>query len=264
MQPQNRRTLLQSILWALGLAVKPGPGLALSEPAEPLPRGGSPYTLYPGTVLKPFGPKAHALAFGNPEYDAPITIVGGGVRSSKTFAMLVKMILLNEYDVPGLRLLAGYSRLSMQYNILDTLLEIVEGTDEKMWRELPRNSMADDIMAFREEALLRGGKNFRYNRQSGELRLLGREWMVMETCDDGAHKVLIGKKIGVAVFEEACLIPEVFVRAALERMADERARAYLVTNPGLPDHWMLSGLIENEKLRAAGTVRYLQVTQADV
>jgi PBSX family phage terminase large subunit len=177
--------------------------------------------------------------------------------------MIVKMFLLGEYDVPGIRLLAGYSRRAVQYNMLDTLLEIVEGTDEKMWRELPRNATVRDITAFREEALRRGGKNFQYNRQSGELRLLGRDWLVMGAGETGAHKRLIGQKIGVAVLEEASLLREKFVRTVFSRMVDDRARAYLVTNPGPPNHYLLTDFIENQKLQADGKVRHIRFTIDD-
>jgi hypothetical protein len=142
---QNRRTLLQSILGALGLAaVRPQLALCKSVPPtrfsydETFTDMVDFFSRHYGPkqpILKPFGPKAHALAFGDPKYDAPITIIDGSVRSSKTWAMIVKMFLLGEYDVPGIRL-AGYSRRAVQYNMLDTSRRPKEiwGNRERMRR----------------------------------------------------------------------------------------------------------------------------------
>ncbi len=93
-------------------------------------------------MLMPYGSKAHEFAFRLPTDDARYNILAGAVRSSKTFAMLPKLILLCQYEVDGWRVITGVSKSTIYNNILKDLFEIV------------------------------GWRNYSFNRQTGKLRLL--------------------------------------------------------------------------------------------
>jgi PBSX family phage terminase large subunit len=169
--------------------------------------------------LKPFGEKAHRFAFRRPAEDRRITILEGAVRSSKTWAMIMKILVLCKYEVQGQRLVTGASKGTIKANVLDDLFEIV------------------------------GEKNYDYNQQSGELRLFETWWRVIGGKDEGSEKFLRGSTVGVAVSDELTLMPKSFVFMLLSRLSPEGARWYATTNPDSPYHYVKSDIIENPDLK---------------
>lgn len=168
--------------------------------------------------LKPFGVKAHDFAFRWPALDKRITILEGAVRSSKTWATIIKLIILCKYDVAGQRLITGRSKATIKSNVLNDLFEII------------------------------GNKNYDYNMQSGELRLFDTLWRVLAAGDEGSEKYLRGSTVGVAVSDELTLTPKSFTLMLLSRLSPEGARWYSTTNADNPYHYVKTDLIDNPDL----------------
>ncbi len=168
--------------------------------------------------LLPFGEKAHRFAFRHPREDRRITILEGSVRSSKTWASIVKIVLLSKYDVAGQRLITGQSKATIKSNVLADLFEIV------------------------------GNRNHDYNQQSGELRLFDSWWRVLGAKDEGSERALRGATVGVAVSDELTLTPKSFAMMLQSRLSPEGARWYATTNPDSPYHYVKTDLLDNPDL----------------
>src|ERR1035438_2572830 len=134
--------------------------------------GGSPLEEARPKKFMPFGPKAHKFAFRWPAQDATLNILSGSVRSAKTWSTLVKTLLLCRYEVAGRKIFTGFSKETIYRNVLTDLFEII------------------------------GTANYRYNRQSGELRLFGADWIVIGAHDEGSERIIRGMTVGVAMCDE--------------------------------------------------------------
>lgn len=173
-----------------------------------------------GTVLRPFGRKAHTFAMRDPKLDKPITILEGSIRSGKTFSFHPKLMAgLCTYKVDGLRAIIGVSKSTVKDNLLRDLFDII------------------------------GEGNYKYNAQTGDLRLFNSDWIVIGAKDDGSEKYLRGKTIGIAVVEEGVLIPESFFTQLTGRMSPKGNRLYVNTNPDNPFHYLKKDWIDNEALK---------------
>ncbi len=154
-----------------------------------------------------------------PQEDARYNVLVGSVRSSKTWALMMKIIALCAYEVGGLKLLIGVSKEAVYRNVLNDLFEIV------------------------------GEANYSYNRQTGALWLLGANWIVMGAKDEGSEKYIRGATVGVAVADEIVLMPRSFFLMLLSRMSPAGARLYASTNPDSPHHWFKREILDNPRLR---------------
>jgi len=171
-------------------------------------------------MFKPYGEKARRFILTPPEQDKRITILEGSVRSSKTFAMFPKIVpFLNLYPVAGHRILFGVTKATVYRNILTYLFELV------------------------------GERNYSYNRQTGELWLMGTRWSVIGAHDEGSEKYIRGLSVGIAVGDELTLMPESFTMMLLNRMSPTGARLYATTNPDSPYHYVKTKIIDNEEWR---------------
>lgn len=94
-----------------------------------------------------------------------------------------------------------------------------------------------------------GKGNYSYNRQSGELWLLGAKWLVIGAKDEGSEKYIRGSTIGVAVCDEISLMPLSFWNMLLSRMSPKRARLYATTNPDSPYHWLKTEVLDSPNYR---------------
>jgi PBSX family phage terminase large subunit len=184
-------------------------------------------------MLKPFGEKALLFIQNNPEYDCRITILEGAVRSSKTWALMIKMVRLCAYKVKGRRILVGFSRQSIINNVLTDLKEFV------------------------------GDENFHFNQQTGELLLMGVKWWVCGAHDVSSEKRIRGVTVGIAVVDEASLVPESFWQMLISRMSPDGARLYASTNPDHPRHYLKRDYIDNPKLKASGMLRSIHFNLND-
>lgn len=172
--------------------------------------------------VKPFGEKARRFARRPCSQDARVNILEGAIRSAKTWAMIPKIIKLCEYPVAGKKIFFGVSKSTIQNNVLDDLFEVV------------------------------GPSRYTYNRQNGELTLLGSKWLVYGAKDEGSEKFVRGLTVGVAVGDELTLQPQSFVMMLLNRLSPPGARFYATTNPDNPYHYVKTDIIDNLALRKRG------------
>lgn len=175
-------------------------------------------------AITPFSPKAARFIKRHPRDDAWINILEGSIRSGKTWALIPKILALCRYDVGGRRLITGVSKQTVYNNVLMDLFAIV------------------------------GTANYSFNRQTGQLRLFGADWLVMGAKDEGSEKYIRGMTVGVAVCDEVTLMPETFFKMLLGRMSPEGARLYGTTNPDNPFHYLKRDILDNQSMRDRGEV----------
>ena len=180
-----------------------------------------------------FGPKAERFAMRPPEVDRPINILQGAVRSGKTWCLHPKAIYCSNYSVGGRKILTGVSKQSIYNNVLSDLFNIL------------------------------GQRNCSYNRDSGQLRLCGSEWLVIGAKDEGSEKYIRGLTVGVALCDEISLMPQSFFQMLLSRMSPEGARLYGTTNPDTPYHWLKVNYLDDAELRSKGILWSQHFTMAD-
>jgi len=167
-----------------------------------------------------FGPKAERFAMRPPEQDWTINILEGAIRSGKTWCLHPKALYCCQYKVEGRKLITGVSKQSIYNNMLTDLFEIV------------------------------GPRNYHYNRNSGQLRLCGTDWLVIGAKDEGSEKYIRGLTVGVALCDEISLMPQSFFQMLLSRMSPEGARLYGTTNPDSPYHWLKTEYLDKPELRS--------------
>ncbi|MDP4163087.1 MAG: PBSX family phage terminase large subunit [Bacillota bacterium] len=159
------------------------------------------------------------------EEDARINILEGSVRSGKTVGMIPKWINYIKNGPPGLLLMTGVSKETVFDNVLQDLFDTV------------------------------GTNNYRYNAQSGLIRMFGRKIKVLGAKDEGSEKYLRGKTIAGAYADELTLMPEKFFKQLLNRMSVKGAKLYGTTNPDSPYHYLYTEYITDEEKLASGMVK---------
>ena len=175
-------------------------------------------TTAPRKILN-YGPRMERFAMRPPELDKKINLAIGSVRSGKTWGLHSKILYLCEYPVQGRRLLTGVSKATIKTNVLSDLFNIV-------------------------------GKNgYHYNTQSGELKLLGTDWIVYGAHDEGSEKYIRGATIGAAVCDEVVLMPQSYFQMLLTRLSPPGARLYGSTNSDNSEHWLKKEYLDNPKLK---------------
>jgi len=158
------------------------------------------------------------FAMRPPELDKKINLLVGSVRSGKTWGLHSKIIYLCDYTAAGRRLLTGVSKASIKTNVLTDLFDLV------------------------------GSRNYKYNNQSGELRLFNTDWIVYGAHDEGSEKYLRGATIGAAVCDEVVLMPQSYFQMLLTRLSPVGSRLYGSTNADNSEHWLKKDYLDNEKL----------------
>ena len=166
-----------------------------------------------------YGPRLERFALRPPEFDAKLNLLIGSVRSGKTWALHPKIMALCAYPVQGRRLLTGVSKASIKTNVLTDLFDLI------------------------------GADNYKFNNQSGELRLFKSDWIVAGARDEGAEKYLRGATIGCAVCDEVVLMPQSYWHMLLSRLSPPGSRLYGSTNTDSPYHWLKTDYLDNEELR---------------
>ena len=174
--------------------------------------------------LRQFGSKAQAFALRHPAADRRINILEGAVRSSKTWAMMPKLLWLSRYSVAGHRVIVGVTKKTVYNNVLDDLFSII------------------------------GPRAYKFSKSSGELELFGTRWQVIGARDEGSEKYIRGLTIGVAYCDELTLIPQSSYRMIMSRMSPKGARFYATTNPDNPYHWLKTDVIDSVTLREANDI----------
>lgn len=166
--------------------------------------------------LKPFGKKAWDFIMTPVEDDPFFTLLEGSIRSSKTWAMMVKLLALSRYEVEGHKVITGRSKNAIRQNVLKDLFDMV------------------------------GRGNYKYNNQTGLLYIFGTEWTVIGAKDEGSEALIRGMTIGVCYSDETVLMPKSFFLQLLARMSPEGARFYGTTNPDTPFHFLMDEVINNK------------------
>jgi PBSX family phage terminase large subunit len=180
-----------------------------------------------------YGPRAERFAMRPPEKDRPINILEGAVRSGKTWCLHPKALYCCAYNVGGRKLFTGVSKQSLYNNVLTDLFDLV------------------------------GPRNYCYNRNTGQLRLYGTEWLVIGAKDEGSERYVRGLTVGVALCDELSLMPQSFFQMLLTRMSPEGARLYGTTNPDSPYHWLKTEYLDNFDLRTKNLLWSAHFTMAD-
>jgi len=171
-------------------------------------------------VFKPFGAKAHAFITRPPQYDRKYTLLEGSVRSSKTYAVDAKLIvLLNRYQVRGRRVICGSTKQTVYKNMLLDIFEVV------------------------------GKHNYSYNGSTGELWLYGVQWFVIGAKDEASYKQILGETIGLVVVDEWTEFPRSFTMQLFLRLSPSGSRLYATTNPGTPQHYLFTEVIQNKAFK---------------
>jgi PBSX family phage terminase large subunit len=192
--------------------------------------------------LSEFSDKAMRFINTHPADDAPVTILHGSIRSTKTWSMNVKMIAqLNDYNVAGDRVIFGVSKDTIYHNVLNTIFDFV------------------------------GKGNYKFNRSNGSLMLRTKKanvvtegiWTVVGAKDEGSEKYIRGRTVGVAVGDEVTLTPQSFTNMMLSRMSPDGARFYGTTNPDNPFHYINTEYVSNEEKIKIGLVRAIQFNLDD-
>jgi PBSX family phage terminase large subunit len=166
-----------------------------------------------------FGTRAEPFAVRPPEQDCPINILEGAVRSGKTWCLHPKALYCCRYEVGGRKIITGVSKQTVYNNVLTDLFDIV------------------------------GPRHYSYNRNTGQLRLCGTEWLVIGAKDEGSERYIRGLTVGVALCDEVSLMPQSFFQMLLSRMSPKGARLYGTTNPDSPYHWLKAEYLDNPELR---------------
>lgn len=169
--------------------------------------------------ILPYGKKAREFALRPIEKDTRLNILEGAVRSSKTWTMLAKFPQLCKYKVEGHRLITGATKDSVYRNVLTDLFDVL------------------------------GTHNYNYNRQSGELDVMGVKWIVMGAKDEGSERNVRGMTVGVWYPDELVLHPRNFVMMAMNRMSPAGARMYGTTNPDSPFHYVKTEIIDKPEIQ---------------
>lgn len=180
-----------------------------------------------------YGARAERFAMRPPEKDLPINILEGAVRSGKTWCLHPKTLYCCAYNVGGRKLFTGVSKQSVYNNVLTDLFDWV------------------------------GQKNYCYNRNTGQLKLYGTEWLVIGAKDEGSERYVRGLTVGVALCDELSLMPQSFFQMLLTRMSPEGARLYGTTNPDSPYHWLKTDYLDNADLKAKSVLWSDHFTMAD-
>lgn len=66
-----------------------------------------------------------------------------------------------------------------------------------------------------------GPRNYSYNRNTGQLKLCGSEWLVIGAKDEGSERYIRGLTVGVAICDDVSLMPQSFFQMLLSRMSPE-------------------------------------------
>jgi PBSX family phage terminase large subunit len=102
-----------------------------------------------------------------------------------------------------------------------------------------------------------GSRNFKYNRQTGDLKLYDRDIKVIGAKDEGSEKYLRGKTLAGAYCDELSLMPETFFKQLLNRLSVQGAKLYGTTNPDSQYHYLNQDYITDKKKIESGMVRVI-------
>lgn len=144
-----------------------------------------------------------------------LNVLGGAVRSGKTYVSLVLWAMWACLDTPrdAVLLMAAKTLTSLKRNCLGTLQAIC-------------------------------GEHFSYSLAAKEGRLLGRKVLLEGAGDARAEGKIRGLTLHGAYCDELSLFPEDFFWMLLARLSQPGAMLLATTNPGHPGHWLKRKVLE--------------------
>ncbi len=175
-------------------------------------------------LVMPFGEKSDAFIRRSPAEDAKLNFLEGAVRSSKTFAVNVKLaaMVLDSYGgwkwPGGVGLISAVSKTTARTNMLNDIFTMLPG-------------------------------RYKYNQATGELILGGKKFVVCGAKDEGSWKYIRGATVGVWIADEMTVYPRSFFDMALSRLSLQGSRMYGTTNPGNPYHYLKCDYLDRRDLR---------------
>ena len=180
-----------------------------------------------------WGRKSAGFIQRNVQDHARITILEGSVRSSKTVTMIPKWIQYIIDGPEGLLIMVGVSKETIFDNVLYDLFDTV------------------------------GSANYNYNRNSGELVILGRRIKIIGAKDIGSEKYLRGKTLAGAYIDEVSLTPEGFFLQLLNRLSIKGSKLFCTTNPDTPFHYLYVDYITDQDKLDLGMVEVIHFNLED-
>lgn len=140
----------------------------------------------------------------------------GAVRSGKTFISIIRFLRALKLGPPGLAMIIGVSRESIQRNILTELCSLVGAP-------VPTPKIT-------------------------QMELFGRTIFLVGANDERAQRRIQGSTLAIAYVDEITLIPHGFFRMLLSRLSVAGAQLFGSTNPDSPLHWLKTEFLDNESL----------------
>lgn len=150
------------------------------------------------------------------ESTARINVWEGAVRSGKTFISICRFIKALQNGPPGLAMVVGVSRESIQRNLLSELCSIIGIS-------MP-------------------------TPKAQSMRIFNRDVYFVGANDERAQRKIQGSTLALAYVDEATLIPSGFWRMLLSRLSVTGAQLFATTNPDSPFHWLKEEYLENQEL----------------
>jgi len=180
-----------------------------------------------------FGQKAIDFIRTPLENQPRITMLEGSVRSGKTVACHPWVINYIQNGPKGLFLFGGVSKQTIKQNVLNDLFDLV------------------------------GTSNYRYNKQTGEMKLFDRDCIVVGFKDEGSEKFIRGVTLAGALLDEATMFPQSSFLQILNRLSVENSKLVATMNPDSPFHYIKTDFIDNQALISDGTIRSIHFTLND-
>jgi PBSX family phage terminase large subunit len=159
------------------------------------------------------------------ESNARLNIWQGAVRSGKTFASIYKLMSLLKSAPPGDFLIVGFTRSSIQRNVVCELCRMI-------------------------------GANPPPSKNT-EFRLAGRQIYLIGANDERAVSRIQGSTISVAYVDEATTVPPAFWKMLLSRLSIKGSQLLATCNPEGPAHWLKKEFIDNEDKLDLKTWKFL-------
>jgi len=148
--------------------------------------------------------------------NARLNLWEGSVRSGKTFISIIRFLKALQQGPPGLAMIIGVSRDSIQRNILTELCALVGAPCP--------------------------------TPKTGQINLLGRTIFLVGANDERAQRRIQGSTLAIAYVDELTLIPQGFFKMLLSRLSVKGAQLFGSTNPDSPFHWLKTDFLSKTDL----------------
>lgn len=149
------------------------------------------------------------------ESTARLNIWEGAVRSGKSYASLLRWLKFIQEAPKGELIAVGKTASTIKTNIVNPILELVGG-------------------------------DAKYYIGKREIRLWGREILLVGAPDERAESIIRGPTFSGAYVDEITLIPESFWVMLLSRLSRPGAKLFGTTNPDTPFHWFKKNYLDRK------------------